>query len=409
MPVSPQTSKQTTDLAAHAVLPTNTGSENTAIYVHWPFCEKKCPYCDFNSHVREKVDQKSWQKAMLQEIDTFAAHFPGLKAKSIFFGGGTPSLMPPDTTAVIIERIKKHWAPKTDIETTLEANPSSVEAGRFSDYALAGVNRVSVGVQSFKDTSLKFLGRLHNAREATTALEVARNNFDRVSFDLIYALPEQSLQEWRTELQQALAFSPSHLSLYQLTIEKGTAFYHQFRRGKFSLPDEDLAAALFQITQELTEAAGLPAYETSNHAKTGQQSRHNLAYWRGEPYVGIGPGAHGRLPGRNIGSAYAHQQIKRPEDWLAGVNASGCGLEVLEEIDPGERAVETIMMGLRLKEGISVPVFDARFARGIHHYLDSKAITDLVVDGYVTEDKKTVALTAKGAPLLNFLLAKMIK
>lgn len=405
MPVSPKTA----DPHAKAVLPTNFGSENAAIYVHWPFCEKKCPYCDFNSHVREKVDQTNWQKAMLQEIDTFAAHFPGLKAKSIFFGGGTPSLMPPETTAMIIGHIKQHWAPEANIEITLEANPSSVEAGRFSDYAQAGVNRVSVGVQSFKDTSLKFLGRLHNASEATKALEVARNNFDRVSFDLIYALPEQSLEQWQLELQQALAFSPSHLSLYQLTIEEGTAFYHQFRRGKFSLPDEDLAASLFQLTQEQTEAAGLPAYETSNHANLGQQSHHNLAYWRGEPYVGIGPGAHGRLPGRNTGSAYAHQQIKRPEDWLASVNAAGCGLETLEEIDPNERAVETIMMGLRLKEGISLPAFNARFTQGIQHYLDNKVITELAADGYVVKSKDALALTAKGAPLLNFLLTKIIK
>ncbi len=405
MPVS----QKTTDSHAKAILPTNFSSENAAIYVHWPFCEKKCPYCDFNSHVREKVDQTSWQQAMLQEIDTFAAHFPGLKAKSIFFGGGTPSLMPPKTTALIIERIKQHWAPETNIEITLEANPSSVEAGRFSDYAQAGINRVSVGIQSFKDTSLKFLGRLHNASEATKALEVARNNFDCVSFDLIYALPEQSLEQWQLELQQALTFSPPHLSLYQLTIEEGTAFYHQFRRGKFTLPDEDLAAALFQLTQERTEAAGLPAYETSNHAKTGERSRHNLAYWRGEPYVGIGPGAHGRLPGRNFGSAYAHQQIKRPEDWLASVNAVGNGLATLEEIDPNERAVETIMMGLRLKEGISVPAFNARFAQGIQNYLDNKAIAELAVDGYVLTNKDTLALTVKGAPLLNFLLAKMIK
>lgn len=317
--------------------------------------------------------------------------------------------MPPETTALIIERIKQHWAPDTNMEVTLEANPSSVEAGRFSDYAQAGVNRVSVGVQSFRDTSLKFLGRLHNASEAIEALKVARNNFSRVSFDLIYALPQQSLEEWQLELQQALEFSPSHLSLYQLTIEEGTAFFHQFRRGRFSLPDEGLSADLFQVTQELTKAAGLPAYETSNHAKPGQQSRHNLAYWRGEPYVGIGPGAHGRLPGQSVGSAYAHRQIKRPEDWLAAVNATGCGLDTLEEVDANERAVETIMMGLRLKEGISVPTFATRFNRDIQQYLDSETIAELIVGGYVKMDEKTLALTPKGAPLLNFLLTKIIR
>lgn len=389
-------------------LPKNNSTESAAIYVHWPFCEKKCPYCDFNSHVREKVDQTSWQKAMLREIDTFAAHFPNLTAKSIFFGGGTPSLMPPETTGLIIERIKSYWAPDGKIEITLEANPSSVEAARFRDYAQAGVNRVSVGIQSFKDTSLKFLGRLHNAVEATKALEVARNNFDRVSFDLIYALPEQSLEEWQTELQHALAFSPSHLSLYQLTIEEGTAFYHQFKRGKFSLPDEDLAAALFEETQSLTEKAGLPAYETSNHARLGEESQHNLAYWRGEPYVGIGPGAHGRLPGVSVSSAYAHHQVKRPEDWLAAVNTNGCGLEGIEEINRDDRAIEAIMMGLRLREGISLLAFKSRFGADIKQYLDTAAIAELAAEGYVTEQSDSLAITAKGAPLLNFLLPKII-
>jgi len=404
MPVSPKTAEQ----AQRPSLPSNRCAENAAIYVHWPFCEKKCPYCDFNSHVREKVDQAGWQKAMLHEIETFAAHFPNLKAKSIFFGGGTPSLMPPETTQMIIERINHHWAPDGDIEITLEANPSSVEAGKFSAYAQAGVNRVSVGIQSFRDTSLKFLGRLHNASEAIKALEVARDNFTRVSFDLIYALPDQSLEDWRTELQQALAFSPSHLSLYQLTIEEGTAFYHQFKRGKFALPGEDLAAMLFELTQELTEKAGLPSYETSNHAKPGQQSQHNLAYWRGEPYVGIGPGAHGRLPGPVVGSAYAHQQVKRPEDWLAAVNLIGCGLENLADIDRDERAVEAIMMGLRLREGISLPAFNARFGRPVIHYLDGNAVSDLEADGYVCSGENALSITPKGAPLLNFLLPKLI-
>lgn len=389
-------------------MPANDRAESAAVYVHWPFCEKKCPYCDFNSHVREKVDQASWQKAMLREIDTFAAHFPNLKAKSIFFGGGTPSLMPPETTALIIERIQSHWGGDDSIEITLEANPSSVEAARFQDYAQAGVNRVSVGIQSFKDQSLKFLGRLHNAHEATKALEVARNNFNRVSFDLIYALPEQSLQHWQTELQHALGFSPSHLSLYQLTIEEGTAFYHQFNRGKFSLPDEELAATLFETTQLMTENAGLPAYETSNHAKPGEQSAHNLAYWRGKPYVGIGPGAHGRLPGASVGAAYGHQQIKRPENWLAAVEAFGCGLESLEVINRDERAVEAIMMGLRLQEGICLPTFRDRFGLSTKELLDNDAVSDLNAEGYLLETKDRLTVTAKGAPLLNFLLPKII-
>ena len=285
---------------------------------------------------------------MLQEIQTFAAKFPNLTATSIFFGGGTPSLMPPETTEAVIQEIKRLWSPEGGIEITLEANPSSVEASRFANYAAAGVNRVSIGVQSFKGESLKFLGRLHSAGEAEKAIKVAQDNFERFSFDLIYALPHQSLEDWRQELQYALGFSPSHLSLYQLTIEEGTAFYHQFNRGKFSLPDEDEAAALFDLTQELTTASGLPAYEISNHAKPGQESQHNLAYWQGSYYVGIGPGAHGRLPSEN--GLLAHQQIKRPEDWLKAVEENGAGIEETEEISTQEAQVERVMMGLRLKK-----------------------------------------------------------
>ncbi|WP_262693456.1 radical SAM family heme chaperone HemW [Kordiimonas aquimaris] len=379
-----------------------------AIYVHWPFCERKCPYCDFNSHVREQVDQKAWRTAMLMEIDTFAAKFPNLRAKSIFFGGGTPSLMPPETTAAIIEQIKKHWHPDYNIEVTLEANPSSIEAARFRDYAQAGVNRVSVGVQSLKDSSLKFLGRLHSASEALAALDIARDNFDRVSFDMIYALPDQSLEEWQTELQQALSFSPSHLSLYQLTIEEGTAFYHQYKRGKFTLPDEELAAAMFDITQDITKAAGLPAYEISNHAKCGEESQHNLAYWQGDPYVGIGPGAHGRLPSAAGSGAVAHMQTKRPEDWLNTVKANGVGIETLDQVDADERAVETIMMSLRLKAGIDTQSFAAKFNKPLTTYIDHEALTELINSGHMEETKDHLRTTAKGRPLLNFLLQKLV-
>ncbi len=381
---------------------------DAAIYVHWPFCAKKCPYCDFNSHVREQVDQKAWQQAMLREIETFAANFPNLKAASIFFGGGTPSLMPPDTTAAIIDAVQRFWTPEHPIEITLEANPSSVEAARFSEYAAAGVNRVSIGVQSFKDMSLKFLGRLHSAAEAEQAIKVARDNFSRVSFDLIYALPQQSLEDWRTELRHALEFSPSHLSLYQLTIEEGTAFYHQFQRGKFTLPGEDDAAALFELTQEMTAEAGLPAYEVSNHARPSEQSRHNLAYWQGRPYVGIGPGAHGRLPSDRKGAAIAHQQVRRPEDWLNAVAASGVGLLDVETIEPEERAIEAIMMGLRLAKGVSRVDFENQFARKLDSMLDARSTTELRASGYVFDEAGHVGLTPKGAPLLNFILKKLL-
>ncbi len=390
-------------------LPGSDTATSAAIYVHWPFCEKKCPYCDFNSHVRDHVDQQVWQKAMLQEIATFAAHFPNLKASSIFFGGGTPSLMPPDTTNAIIDEIKKYWQPDDDIEITLEANPSSVEASRFAAYAQAGVNRVSLGVQSFNDSSLKFLGRLHSAQEALAALDVAQDNFARVSNDLIYALPHQSREEWQAELQQALEFSPSHLSLYQLTIEEGTAFYHQFRRGRFSLPNEDEAAALFELTQGITQAAGLPAYETSNHAKPGEESRHNLAYWQGLPYVGIGPGAHGRLPGPATGTAYAHFQIKRPEDWVLAVQSRRVGLAEVDLIDRDDRAVEAIMMGLRLARGIERETFRHRFGQDLMAYIDLENLEDLIEQGYVNSFRSSLSLTGKGSPLLNFLLPKILK
>lgn len=388
--------------------PTSSHKFEAGVYVHWPFCERKCPYCDFNSHVRERVDQKAWLNAMLTEIDTFAANFPNMQAKSIFFGGGTPSLMPPATTAAIIERIRKHWKPSGDIEITLEANPSSIEAARFKGYADAGVNRVSVGIQSLKDSSLKFLGRLHSAEEASSALEVARNNFERVSFDMIYALPEQSLEDWRLELQQALSFSPSHVSLYQLTIEEGTAFYHQYKRGKFTLPDEDLAVGMFEMTQDITEQAGLPAYEISNHARKGEQSQHNLVYWRGEPYVGIGPGAHGRLPNGTKGAATAHVQVKRPEDWINAVKSNGHGIADLDDVDADDRAIEAIMMGMRLSSGIDKLAFENQFAKSAETYLDHKALISLVASGHILNDEHRISATRAGKPVLNFLIQQLV-
>lgn len=390
MPVS----KQHNDLSAYDA------PFDAAIYVHWPFCAKKCPYCDFNSHVRDRVDQKYWRNGMLREISSFAALFPNLRATSIFFGGGTPSLMPPETTAAVIEAIKGHWSPAGDIEITLEANPSSVEASRFAAYASAGVNRVSVGIQSLKDISLKFLGRLHSSKEALSALEVARDNFERVSFDLIYALPHQSLEEWRKELHKALSFSPSHLSLYQLTIEEGTAFYHQFHRGKFTLPDEDEAAALFDLTQEITEAAGLPAYEISNHAQLGEESQHNLTYWRGGYYAGIGPGAHGRLPS-NTASLVAHQQVKRPENWLDAVAKMGVGVDDTEQVDAEAVGIERVMMGLRLKEGIDLSGLGAA-------PIDRQQLDSLIASGHMDRDGDRVWLTKSGKPLLNFILGKLL-
>ncbi len=379
-----------------------------AIYVHWPFCLKKCPYCDFNSHVRENVSHETWKKALVREIEQFAENFPNLKAKSIFLGGGTPSLMEPETVHAVIEAVQKHWAPQGNIEITLEANPSSVEASRFQAYKQAGINRLSVGIQSLRDEALKFLGRLHNAEEALKALQVARDNFERVSFDLIYARPEQSLSDWDKELTEALQFDPTHLSLYQLTIEEGTAFYHQFHRGKFTLPDEDEAAALYDLTQELTEAKGLPAYETSNHAVPSQESQHNLCYWQGDYYIGIGPGAHGRLPANTHGSAYAHSQIKRPEDWLKAVQQHGTGLEALEHVDAEDRSVEAIMMGLRLREGVDIERWSNQFGQAFDKTISQTELSAMKSAGFISDSNSSLQLTAKGRPLLNTVLQKLL-
>lgn len=388
-------------------LPSDPWAGEVGIYVHWPFCEKKCPYCDFNSHVRETIDQTAWRTALTQEIQTFADHFPNLTAKSIFFGGGTPSLMAPETTVAVIDAIKSSWRTKHNIEITLEANPSSVEIGRFAAYRQAGVNRVSLGIQSLNDKELTFLGRLHSADAALSALEVARTNFDRVSFDLIYALPDQSLEDWQLTLTNALSFSPAHLSLYQLTIEEGTAFHLQHARGKFSMPDEGLAADLYAVTQELCERASLPAYETSNHATVGDESQHNLIYWRGQPYIGIGPGAHGRLPNK-CGGAYAHMQTKRPENWQKLVRQQGHGLEDIETIGPRERAIEAIMMGLRLREGINKANFASMFDRTIEDTVNCAELRSLSSDRYIENTQSFLKVTGKGQLLTNHILKKLL-
>ena len=380
-----------------------------ALYVHWPFCQKKCPYCDFNSHVRDHVDHKRWRQAFVNEIEYFAENFPNLQAKSIFLGGGTPSLMEPETVALIIETIRKKWRwSHNNIEITLEANPSSIEAARFHEYRFAGVNRVSIGVQSFRDEALKFLGRLHSAKEALNALEIAKETFERISFDLIYARPEQTYKDWETELSEALSFKPSHLSLYQLTIEEGTAFYHQFHRGKFALPNEEKSAELYSLTQRLTSNADLPAYEVSNHAKKGEESRHNLCYWEGDYYIGLGPGAHGRLPGKEAFSAIAHHQIKRPEDWLKSIQNKGSAIASIDEINPTDRSEEIIMMGLRLNAGINKDNFFQKTGNELETHFNKHNLKSLISEGYVKLSERSFQLTAKGLPLLNTILAKLL-
>ena len=302
-----------------ATTPARDDDAGFGVYVHWPFCASKCPYCDFNSHVRAEIDEARWRAALVRELDHFAALAPGRTVTSIFFGGGTPSLMAPATVAAVIERTANHWRLAGDVEITLEANPTSVEAGRFAGYRDAGVNRVSLGVQSLDDRALGFLGRGHDAAEARAAVAVAHARFPRVSFDLIYARPGQSPAAWRRELAEALQIAGEHLSLYQLTLEPGTAFHARAARGALALPGGDAAAALYDVTQEVLEGAGLPAYEISNHAVPGAESRHNLTYWRSGDYLGVGPGAHGRLTGG--GAVLAIAQTRSPERWLAAVEA----------------------------------------------------------------------------------------
>ncbi len=381
------------------------GEGGLGIYVHWPFCVSKCPYCDFNSHVRESIDEERWRAALIAEIDHFAGRAPGRVVTSIFFGGGTPSLMAAATVAALIERVALRWRLAADAEITLEANPTSVEAKRFAGYRAAGVNRVSLGVQSLDDGALRFLGRGHSAREARAALETAKAHFPRTSFDLIYARPGQSVASWRAELARALALATDHLSLYQLTIEPGTAFDSMAARGDFAVPGDDAAAALYDATQEALEAAGLPAYEVSNHAVPGAESRHNLTYWRAGEYVGVGPGAHGRL---TEGSAtLAVRQVRSPERWLEAVESAGHGTLASERLSPGERAAEVLMMGLRLTEGVGRVQFEARAGRPLEAALAPARLAPLVDGGFLVLDGAGLRATPAGRRVLDAVLAEL--
>ena len=364
------------------------------LYVHWPFCQAKCPYCDFNSHVSNGIDHARWADGLLREIARVRDDSGDRVLNSIFFGGGTPSLMEPKTVAAIVGAAKASWRPANDIEITLEANPTSVESRRFAGFADAGVNRVSIGVQSLREADLKALGRLHTAKGALSALDVARANFDRVSFDLIYARQNQSLDMWRDELNEALNLGPDHLSLYQLTIEPGTAFGDRFERNRLpGLPDEGLSADMYNLTQALTEAAGLPAYEISNHAKPGAESRHNLIYWNSGDWAGIGPGAHGRLT--IDGARFATESIRQPGEWLNAVEAAGSGETRRSALSAEETREEAVMMGLRVSAGV-----DAR--------LITNNINDLIDLGLLEESSDRIRATAKGRPLLNAILREVL-
>ncbi|RPE64713.1 oxygen-independent coproporphyrinogen-3 oxidase [Pacificibacter maritimus] len=372
------------------------------LYIHWPFCQAKCPYCDFNSHVSASINEESWKAAFLSEIDRVANLTQGRLLNSVFFGGGTPSLMSPDLVNALLDRVRSSWTLANDCEITLEANPTSVEAGRFIGYHEAGVNRLSMGIQSLRDADLKALGRMHTVAEARSAFDIARNTFDRISFDLIYARQQQSLNDWKNELTEALDMAADHLSLYQLTIEEGTAFGERYSRGKLrNLPTEDTATDMYFATQEICDAAGMSAYEVSNHAQNGSESRHNEIYWRYGDYIGIGPGAHGRLT--LDGEKYATDTLLSPGLWLEKVRKTGSGEHSRSLLPPDEQLTEFLLMGLRLADGIDL----ARAAEISGNPLE---VTNqfLFEDGLVKIEKGRLMVTPKGRPLLNAVLREII-
>jgi len=378
-------------------------SPGFGVYVHWPFCLSKCPYCDFNSHVRQAaIDETRFARAFAAEIAATAARTGGRTVSTIFFGGGTPSLMQPATVSAVLDAIAQHWSVAADLEVTLEANPSSVEATRFRGYRTAGVNRVSLGVQALDDTALKELGRLHSAREALDAVAIARRTFDRVSFDLIYARPRQSPESWAAELRCAVAQAGEHLSLYQLTIEADTPFAALHAAGKLAVPSENDARALYDVTQAVCAEAGFPAYEVSNHARPGAECRHNLVYWRAQEYAGIGPGAHGRLDIE--GRRHATATEKRPESWLMRVESLGHGVITDEALTREQMADEFLLMGLRLAEGID----PQRYARISGRPLDPARIALLEEQGAIEADANgMLRVTRSGFPVLDAVVADL--
>lgn len=373
-----------------------------ALYIHWPFCLAKCPYCDFNSHVRERVEHDRWQAGLLADMRHEHAVAGGEKLDSIFFGGGTPSLMPPALVARLLDEAEKLWGFSEGIEITLEGNPSSVEAGNYAALADAGVNRVSLGLQALDNETLRFLGRLHDASEGLQALEVAQKRFSRVSFDLIYARPGQTLDAWQAELERALSFGTGHLSLYQLTIEPGTRFATMVRQNQFEPLDEDACADMFALTREMTANAGLPAYEISNHARPGEESRHNLTYWRYQDYCGIGPGAHGRRGG------IATTRHRKPENWLEAIDAKAQGINEHRDLGCREQASEAMLMGLRLREGVDLDAMAARFGLTGAELCDPAKAAFYERQGLVRREGARLHVTEEGIPLLDGLLGEIV-
>ncbi len=384
--------------------------DSLGLYVHWPFCKSKCPYCDFNSHVEMEIDETRWRKALLAEIDHYAARTAGRRLETIFFGGGTPSLMRPETVAAVIDKAVGCWPTSSDLEVTLEANPTSVEAGRLAGFRDAGAGRLSLGVQSFDPDGLAVLGREHGPGEAIAAIAVAQSLFARTSFDLIYARPGQTPEAWRGELARALDHVPTdgagHISVYQLTIEPGTAFHAAHRRGRLDLPDENDQAAMYQDTQDRLEAAGLPAYEISSHAAAGMACRHNLIYWLSADYVGVGPGAHGRITTDGATTAYA--QRRAPLAWCADVEARGHATETAAPITPRERLEEVLMMGLRLTTGLPRQRFVALTGAMPEDALDRAALNRLTEAGFMENDDRGLRATAAGRMRLDAVLAALL-
>lgn len=379
-----------------------TNREEIALYIHWPFCVAKCPYCDFNSHVRDQINHDAWQKALLFDLRHEYKVNPSPRISSVFFGGGTPSLMRPQLVAKLIAEADKLWGLIEGCEITLEANPSSVEASKFADLASAGVNRVSLGLQSLDDQTLEFLGRAHDVEEGLAALATAQQNFGRVNFDLIYARPGQNLDDWQSELERALGFGTDHLSLYQLTIEPGTRFETLVRTGQLVPADDDHCADLFDLTQEITTAGGLPAYEISNHARIGQESRHNLTYWRYGDYIGIGPGAHGRR------LSTATERHKKPENFLSAVERNGNGLKMEQALSPDVQAAEALMMGLRLGEGVDLEALAEKTGLAIAAMADEAEVQKLCGLSLMDREGDHLTVKPKGMPLLDAILPKLI-
>ncbi len=384
-------------------------SKNLAIYIHWPFCKKKCPYCDFNSHVRDEIDHVLWAQSLTRELNYYHSILPDHIVSSVFFGGGTPSLMRPETVQNCLDTIKNKWKIVPDLEVTLEANPTSSEADKFKAFEQAGVNRLSIGVQSFDDHYLKFLGREHSADDAKKTIEMAAGIFDRFSFDMIYGRPEQTPEHWEEELKQALAFDPGHISLYQLTIEEGTEFFTRAKRGDFIMPDSDQEEEFYDVTQTILNAAGLPSYEISNHARAGEECRHNLSYWRYEDYIGIGPGAHGRFVDGK-GKRCASRNHKVPEIWLERVRENCHGTHPLDIIEPKDAFEEMVMVGLRLREGISLKDINKKASFSSFVTFSKQKLDQLAEEGYlvIEGNRDRIRCTRAGLKTLNSLLVYLL-